>query len=680
MQNVYSARMILETPLEAICSLIPADCFHSVMFENGEVLENCTQAETEYTRWFWNILAMYPKTRIMPAHHVNKVLRGGKDALTTSTHARLSTAILKSVVDDNNLLLPIQKEPLLELIYETISDVMGFLSIRTEEHVVSLDIVDFVQIAHHPAVVAMKNLAIENPEKIPLAYETILKEIENNKDFDNNGLAKAVRSRMVKINQVMQCIAFRGFPTEVDGTTFKHPVWSNYLDGMNKVYDLVTDSRTAAKSHFYADSALRDSEYRARTLQLNAVVLERVRYEDCGSTTLMPWKVQGKRFDTHGAETYPGDLPMMLGKYYKVAQDGEWAIIEGDEKHLVGKTIWIRTSLGCLTPNPHEVCHICAGRLTQNVSRFANLGHLGSVTLSKDFTQNILSIKHVNMSSVLLRLTVGEFEGRYLNTGNRGEGYYLNKPAKDTRLLLTILSDEAPGLLEIDTNGKDTSYLQLSLSRISSISQICLTIIKTTKGVERQESVPLTVRVKQNNPMMTYELLGYLAKKGWSVDEDNNFVFDMSEWDFSDPVLVMQGKEESFVDLAAEVKRMIQSSQEHHKKRIQENAATVLLQDLFDVVNRKLRINILSMEIIVYSLMTESPTSYGLARGSKTAVLGLGDNLTMHRSLGSAMAYQGHETTIFEPAYFYAGRRPSNLMDVFLCPAEVVAKSKADRN
>lgn len=676
---VYNARDLLGLDSRQLDAFIPEGVFHSVSFDNGEVLTSCTKAETKYSHWFWDIIKAYPNTHILPKHHVNKTLKGGKEALTTDTHRKLCTEILKSVVADYNLLLPEQKEPLLELIYETISNVMAFLALETEEYVISIDILDFVQIAHHPRTLALKREAMEHPDKILYAYEAILKEIETNPVFDNNGLAKAVRSKMVKINQVMQCVAFRGFPTEVDGTIFKHAVWGNYVDGLNKFYDLVTDSRTAAKSHFYSDSALKDSEYRARKFQLNAVVLERIVYEDCGSTDLMPWKVQGKRYDDHGTEIYPGDLPMLAGKYYRVNKDEPLRILEGNESELVGKTIWFRTAVDCKHPDPHAVCHICAGHLSQNISRFANVGHLGSVTLSKDFTQNILSIKHVNMSSVTLRIFLEDFELKYLNTGVKGEAYFLNKPHRDTKLFMSVLSEEAPGLLEIDTNGKDNSYMQLSLPRISQITQVRLTVVKTIAGEEMREEIPLNVKIKQSVPMMTHDLLGYLAKRGWSVDEDNNFVFDMSDWDFSKPILELQGKEESFVDLADEVKSMIQSSQKYHKKRIAANAYRVLLQELFDVVNRKLRINIFPMEILIYGLMTESDKSYALARGSSTPVLGIGDTLTIHRSLGAAMAFQSHESAIFEPTYFYQGKRPDNPMDVFLCPQEVVEAKYGQR-
>lgn len=666
------ARDIIQLNDEAIIASFPDSCFHNVAMDDGVVVES-TQTEIRYSRLFWEIFNHYPNAPILKQHHVTSIL--GNDALTTNTHLKLCTNILKTVVSSYGLYLPEQKEPLLALIYQTISDAMGALGIMTEEYVIGLDVLDFVQIAHHPKIKDLRSEAMEAPEKIKYAYEGMLKEIETNSIFDNNGLAKAVRSKMVKLNQVVQCIGFRGFPTEVDGAIYPRPIWSNYTLGNRKFYDMVADSRTAAKAHFYSDSALKDSEYRARKFQLNSVVLEHIVYEDCGSDDLMPWKVQGRRYDTSGTEIYPGDLPMLIGKYYVIDKSDSWRTINGskeEEAELVGKTIWFRSILGCKHRNPHDVCHVCAGELSQNVSRFANLGHLGSVTISGDFTQNILSIKHVNMSSVILRIFLGDYELKYLNTGAKGEGYFLNKFGKDCKVYLSVLRDEAAGLLDIGKSGVDQTLTQLSLPRISRINTIRLRLVKTIKGVESKEEVVLNVKMKQNVPMMSRELLAYLAKQGWDVDEDNSFVFDMSKWNHDQPILVLQSKEESFVDLADEVKSMIQSSQKLYKKRIEENACKVLLQELFDTVNSKLRINIIAMEALIYGLMTASDKSYAMARNAERPVLGIGDELTMHRSLGPAMAFEGHETTIFEPMYFYQGTRPDNPMDVFLCPQSVI--------
>lgn len=671
MQASFHVRDLCQMPNEMLISLLPEDDFHQVQFDDGGVIE-ATPNETVYSHLFWKLLNNYPTTPIAPKHHIVSVLKGLP--LTTDSHRRLLTNILKSIVTHNALWLPEQKEMILKDIYQSISDAQRFLMISTEADVISLDVLDFVSIAHYPPVLAYVDEAKADPGKIKYAYEGIIKIIKTDPKFTNNNLAKAVRANMVKMNQVVQCIAFRGFPTEVDGTIYPEPIWSNYTDGNRKFYDFIADSRTAAKSHFYSDSALKDSEYRARKFQLYAMVLERIVYEDCGSDRLIAWPVKGQKYDDAGTVTYSGDLGRLVGKYYCLNKGEPLQIIQGDEDHLIGRTIWIRSVLTCKHPDPHAVCHVCTGELSQNISRFANLGHLGTVTTSGQLTQNILSIKHVNMSSVTLRILLGDHERRYLNTGDSGEGFFINEPKQGEKIELIVLRDEIPGLLDFQNQEYDEAKIShVSLPRISSISSIVLKIWRAVKGGHEVGMVTLKVVMRQQKPMLSRELLSFLTKRGWAVDESNNFIFDMTDWDYkNDPILVLQSKEESFVDLADEVKTMIQSSQKHHKKRLIENAPAILLQELFDVVNSKLNINILSMETIIYGLMVHSDVNYALGRTSDNPVLGLGDALTIHRSLGSAMAFQNHEDALLEPMYHFKGYRPDSLMDIFLKPKEVI--------
>lgn len=659
----YDVRtLIFHTRDKDLC-LLPE--LHIVLFEDGAEVE-CTVAETRYSHLFWKIFQKYPEVPVTKEHCITTVLKGG--TLDTGSHLKLCSNIFKSIVKHMNLFLPEQKEPLLALIYETVCSAQMHLVTMTEEYVTSLDALDFIQIATHPKILELKQAAMADPDKmIKFAYEETLKEIENNPIFDSNGLAQAARSRMAKINQVMQCVAFRGFPSEVDGTIFSKPIWNNYTVGNNLLYDYCTDSRTAAKSHFYSDSSLKNSEYRARIFQLYAMVLEKIVYQDCGSTNHLPWKVRGPTKDEAGTTLYPGDLPMLIGKYYKMSDSPSepYKVITGDEKDLIGKTIFMRHICGCKNPNVHNVCHVCVGELSQNISRFANLGHLGTVTTTGVFTQNILSIKHVNTSAVMLRILLGPFERNYLNTGPRGEGFYLNKPDKKAKHLLTIAQDEAPGLLDVSIN---TVLSEISLSRVSSTSMIKLSSVKDGKINE----VVLNVKLKKMNSMMSRPLLHYVSQKGWEIDAENNFVIDMSDWDYDEPILVLPNREESFVDLADEVKEMILSSQKLYKKRIEENAPKVLLQELFDVINSKLRINILSFETLVYGLMVASGTDYSMGRNSENPALGIVNTLILHRSLGAAFAFQDHDQAIFDPMYLYQGTRPDSPMDSFICPKEVV--------
>jgi len=410
----------------------------------------------------------------------------------------------------------------------------------------------------------------------------------------------------------------------------------------------------------------------ARKFRLFSTVLERIVYEDCGSTNHVSWLVKGEEKDSSGTVIYPGDLPFLLGKNY-LSEDGKtYLSIEGNEKHLIGKVIKLRTLLYCKTPDPHAVCHVCAGKLSENISRFANIGHLGSVTTTKETTQNILSIKHVNTSSTALKILLGDHERQFMNTGAQGSAYYLNKSLKPLSPKLTFLRDEAAGLIDLSIIDE---LSQIRLPRISQTTTVKLSTVQ--KGIPYD--ITLNVRQKTKASMMSRELLEYVKEKRWEVDDANNFVFDMSDWDFDQPLLVMQNKEESYVDLANQINVLVQSSQKMVQKRQVKDAPKLLLQELFDLVNSKLRVNILSFEIMIYALMVESPTNYALSRNAKDAVLGVAELLIKFRSLGAALAYEDMHETLSNPANFYQGRRPDSPLDVFFAPKEVVQKYSRQR-
>lgn len=663
---LYNARELVNWSNEAVMSL---PLHHQVQFDDGEIIETF-QNETVYSHMFWQIFKPYPKARILKSHHIRTIL--GKESLTTDTHTKLCSKIFRSIVEDENLFLPEQKEPLLALIYKTVSSSMSRLSILSEENVTSIDILDFIEIAKHPEIERLRTEAYQDSSKIKYAYEETIKIIENEPRFIDNGLSKAVKSKMVKANQVVQCVVFRGFATEVDGAIFPEPIWSNYTFGNTTFADFVKDSRTAAKSHFYSDTALKDSEYMARKFRLFSTVLERIVYEDCGSTNHVSWLVKGEEKDSSGTIIYPGDLPFLLGKHY-LNEDGKtYLSIEGNEKHLIGKVIKLRTLLYCKTPDPHAVCHVCAGKLSENISRFANIGHLGSVTTTKETTQNILSIKHVNTSSTALKILLGDHERQFMNTGAQGSAYYLNKSLKALQPKLTFLRDEAAGLIDLAIIDE---LNQIRLPRISQTTTVKLSTLQ--KGIPYD--ITLNVRQKTKASMMSRELLEYIKEKRWDVDDHNNFVFDMKDWDFDQPLLVMQNKEESYVDLANQINVLVQSSQKMVQKRQVKDAPKLLLQELFDLVNSKLRVNILSFEIMIYALMVESTTNYALSRNAKDAVLGVAELLIKFRSLGAALAYEDMHETLSNPANFYQGRRPDSPLDVFFAPKEVVQKYSRQR-
>lgn len=637
---------------------------HRIQFDNDEIVE-VFRNTTRYSALFWKVFHQFPNAQILPQHHISVVLNG--EELNTSSHRKLATNILRSVVKDHNLLYPEQKEPLLKALTRAQLDAQKALAVITEADVISLDILDFIQISSHPDVIALRESAKAGHITISYAYEKAEKLIRTLVIFDDNNLAKAVRSNMVRINQVMQCVLFRGFPSEVDGTIYPHANWSNYTRGNRSFYQLVSDSRTAAKSHYYAGSALEDSEYNARKFQLFSMVLEHIVYQDCGSTDYTPWLIRGECFDESGALEYSGDLSRLVGKYYCEERGGPLKVLQGNEKNLISRIIYLRSVHKCKHKDPHAVCHVCMGEMSHNFSRFHNVGHLSSTTLTRILTQSVLSFKHVNTSSKTAKILLAEAERRYLNNGKDGSAIYLTAPRPGYRIFLSVIRDQVPGLLDLD---KLSDLPQVSLTRIACITDIKIRVV--TPDGEIVEDL-LKTRVKSEGTMMSRDFLAHVAKHGWVIESDNNFQFDMTHWDFDQALLVAQNKEESVVDLVSEVEKIVQSNQDLHKQRlVKENAPDIVLTELFEKVNNKFNVNIICFEVIIYGLMCASTTSFALSRNAKKPVLGISRLLTVHRSAGSMMAFQEHRAAIFNPGYRYLGHRPDSPMDVFLNPQEVI--------
>jgi len=640
---------------------------HVIIFDDGFEMKSSTE-ETLYSYWFWELFKPYPATKVLKKHHLRHIL-GGK-SLNKETHTKLCSNILESVVEENGLFLPESKEPILKRIYQRISYAMTRLSFESEENVAGLDILDFIQIAKHPEIESLRQEAIADQNKIKYGYDNALKLIETDPLFWDNGLAKAVRAKIVKPNQVMQCVVYRGIMSEVDGAIYKKPNWSNYTLGNTSLYQYVGDSRTAAKSHFYSDAALQDSEYMARKFQLFTTVVEKIAYEDCHSTKYMEWLIGPKKLDKSGTVIYGGDLPLLIGKNYLDEASGTLKTIEGNEEHLVGKTIKFRSALYCTENNPHYVCYVCAGKLSQNISRFANIGHLGAVTTTKDLTQSILSIKHVNTSSVVTKILLKDHERAFMNTGTDGAAFYFNKEIASLMPNLSIMKREAVGLVGIEES-KDVA--EVSLPHVSELTRILL----TSEGGTRDIDVVLDVTQKNKPSMLSREMLYYLKTQGYKTNADNCFVCSLENWDYSQPAFVMPNKEESYVELAAAVESLVRSSKKMVQKRIIKDAPAMLLRELFDLVNSKMRINILSFEIVVYALMVESDQSYAMGRNVENPVLGIAEPLTKYRSLGQALAYEKQNDTLTDPLNFIQGSRPDSPMDVFLAPREAVAHYQA---
>lgn len=638
----------------------------TIQFEDGVIINSSGKALV-YSSFFWDMLRAYPQAKILSQHHVNHVLKG--KPLSSDTHIKLLTILNKHVVMAYGLHTPISKEPLLEMIYDITNNIHNEVTKMAEADVTSVDILDFIEVVEYPIIKEANDNTEWTHESITKTYKTVLGTIDMDENLKHNPLVRAIKSKMVNANQVCQCVSVRGFPTEVNGAILKVPIMSNYTYGMNTLYNLMAESRSAAKALYFSEAPLQDAEYFARRLQLLSMVVERVAYVDCGSTKYLQWRVSPPSYDDRGNVVYDGDLKFMKGKYYLDEVTGRLLEIMGNEEHLWNKVIHMRTALYCTHPDPHAVCEVCFGALAKNVSRFQNLGHLCSATMTQQTSQSVLSTKHLDASSVSANIVLNETSMKYLSINRAKNAYLIRKELKDRQVKMIINREEATGLIDI-LSIDDVS--DINPIRVSSIE--CIEISHMTRdGVM---SMPIFVNQGNRRAMLTTEFLRYLKVHRWETDGKNNFVFDLIDWNFSIPVMSLPDMEYSYSDHSHQIAKVIESSMKNITDRSSPHSPVSTLQELFSLVNTKLNVNIAALEVIIYASMVPSKNNYDMARNHPNPVLGIADLVIKNRSMGPGLAYQDQAMQITDARSFFKLDRPSSPFDVFFAPADVVKEVK----
>ena len=631
-------------------------------FENGITID-ATRNKTIYSNYFWDIIRVYPNLLFSSKYYVDSVLKGRP--LTSDTHIKLLEVIYRDIIVQYQLKKPVEKELLLDLIYKVTNDVCNEVTELAESHVTSIDVLDFINATNHPAIKKIRDETVNTDKSIIECYQKTTKVLMEDSSLSDNRLVKAVKSGMVNVNQLLQCISIRGKFTEVDGFRLPNAIMTNYTLGLNSIYDIVGDSRPAAKSQFFQDSKIQDTEYAARRIQLLTMVVEKIDYFDCGTNQYLDWRISPPTLNDAGGIDYPGDLAFLEGKYFLNEETGTLDELTINHKHLIGKKIKIRSVIYCQHPDPHRVCEYCFGGLARNVSEYSNIGHLCAATMTQKSTQSVLSVRHIDFNIAGTSIVLNELTSKYFTVSENKIGYILKKDLKGLNPRIVVTQDEAPGLIDI-----------LSVEDMKTISPITMSGIEAIDIVHRDSvskgelAINMNISQSGKKAIMTMDFLIYLKEKRWEIDSKGNFIFDVSDWDYSKPIFELPEVEFSFSDHSAMISRIIESNMKSLKERSKPGAVVKTLHELFHLVNSKIKVNIAALEIIIYAIMLKGPEQYAMGRNGKESVLGIAKSVIKNRSLGTAYGFQDVLRLITSPASFFQLDRPDSPFDVLIEPNE----------
>lgn len=634
----YNARELLNIPLQQFLTIPDTPGWFQVICDDGVIYTNAR--EMVFTRHIWELYQYFPMFTIKKSHH----LADFDGVFEPNTPDTLLNRIFWDCVDvcaANNL--QVDKPALCYEMYRIADKLFAFYQNLTDQ-VVSINILDYIDVMDQaPIHSAMTDLhQKENPRATDISkvYAIIKRTIETEPSIQNNPLVLAFHSKSIKAEQLYKCIGPNGFITDVDSHIFRHPVLDGFVTRLTRIEDILMESRTASMSIFYQSRAMQDSEYLTRQLQLIGECVWRVHPGDCGSKHYLDLPVlEGK------------NLNDLKGIYYRDPKDGVEKLIPINDRNLRGTIIQIRSPLTCQLPDRYGVCARCYGQLAESLMPGDNIGHMAATILQKKQTQRILSNKHlVGSASVETYRMVGD-DRQFLMNGKEGSAFYLNPELRERESVKLIFAEREAHKIQDITRLSDLRAT--SPSRLSSLNAVRFQTFR--KNVLIQDYIVPTAD-ESRKAFFTAEFLEFLRSNGWSHDMDGNYVVDLRNWNYKEPILDMPMVQYSTPAHMMAVKSYFTSGRTGGKNTIaMASSPAAALVDLHQLVRAHLDVHLTHLQILVLAMLVADPDNndYRIPVLKRTGVLASYNDIMARRDSALAMAYEDHYSGFFSKVDTY---------------------------
>lgn len=635
-----------------------------IVMDDGEFKTNF--ADTCYSRYVWEFHRQYPDTPLLIEHHLRGVARGNR--LSIGIDSELLGRVMMCTYDTYRS-RGVKLDPTLwKMAYDIHNDIYVNVYRRAGRHVGTIDILHFHEAMDEPEIYAA-NQAVQRGEiGVNDVYAVIDKVFKDKNRLKNNPIAREYRSKLLKQTQVHQNIGPRGNPTDMNSRIFAEPIRRGYVEGIRDIYGSAVETRSAARSSYYAAESLRMSEYFSRKLQFVSQNVRNIHQDcDCGSKEYLPWTIRDDKRDEHGEIVRTSDLVLLNGKHYINEVTGQLETIRPDMTHLLGQTVRLRTTLHCAHPDPAGVCATCFGDLALNVPTNANIGQWCATNMAEQATQALLSAKHLDRSSALEKIDIQPKFKRYVSGGNDNSSYVLNKEIEDEEVAIILKKSQVEGLHDI------RSVEDVEEHPAEHYSELNVLNIEIVEGAVR-DVIPVDVGIPgSRDASLSYEMLNYIKERGMQTVGGDSYRVDMTDWNWDDPVLVMPAKHFNNSDHVDQVARMLESRVAEMRKRARIESADKMIHELFDYVNWKLNVNLSCLEVILYAttIVSAEHNDYSLPKPWTTSQPSVLSMTMKGRSLSVLMAFEKQYEALSDPTSFLFTNRFDHLFDGIYTPTQV---------
>ena len=620
---------------------LPENYFNVIYEDNVIVKEH--KRHILFNKVCWELFTLYSNTPIISTLTIKALLE--KENYNAETHVKLLEKIFKHICNVNNIVTYEQKEPLLRLVYKAINNIYNIIICGNLKSAFTIDAIDFVNVVENEEIKKIHANIKSTPESIEDSYRKIKKTLLFDLDSNNN-FVKAYRSKAINENQANQCIGPRGFVSDIDKTVYKNPVKGGFIRGLNNLYELIVESKTAAKSLYNNENSVKISEYISRRFNLLAMSVFNIEIGDCGSTEYFELLVT------------TDNILSLKGKYY-LDKNNTLKIFEGNEEHLINNLIQIRTTLGCKLHDHHKVCSTCFGDLSHNFPLNSNIGYITTAYLMEKSSQSILSTKHLTHS---VKKTVIQLEGianKYFYTDEENNIYF-NPEFDLTNFAIILNSNKLKKLVDIF----NTQNRNISLNKIGELEEVYLKRI--TDGAI--ESVNISYR--DRNSIITKYFLDYIKKYRPESDAKGNFIIYLKNFDKSHAIFHCPLKETNVLAFVNKLASLVETSNKNNNNPYEK------LSLVFNHVLTQFKINLAILEILIYATTIKNSYTkdFRMGRNSHHVVCVNKQQLFSERDFSALFPFEGqifilneiHETdNIYRPNHpFSVLFDPNKVLDL----------------
>lgn len=646
----YIARDLLNMTEEQLWQL--PEAMHTVVFADREM--EALSCDIINAVYMWYPLLQYPEVPIV-SDYIDSTDFTGKTLLKL-----LKKVLWQGLFDfyQEN----IDPELLALMAIESSNRWYNGVTENCAADVSSLSILDVLEIMDNPEIAAANKEAEPTQYSIEeITYPRIAKALRDPEHMRANSIAMGIRCGTQKMEQVLQCFGPRGFPTDINSDIFPEPIMTGYAQGIWNLYDSMTESRSGTKSLLYNKELLRSTEYFNRKNQLIAQYVQRLHMGDCGGDYIEVPILQDL-------------LKHMAGKYY-LKDDGSVDWLRGNEKHLVGQTIKIRSVLGCKHPDPQGVCSRCYGRMAFSIPRGTNIGQVSAVQVGDQITSKVLSTKHTDSTSKVDRFQLHKIEAKYLRYGKKEETLYLRKEWAKHPMKIVIERHEAQNLADVLMLKDLSAYPPGNATNLTRM----MVMVETVEGTVNEI---MNVSLYNRKSSLSREMLEHIQKSRWKLDARDNVVIDLEGFDFANPFLVLPNKHVNMYEIMKRIQSFLHSGTDSETPRsgvdpLEYSGKTYLknyrdpvdgLMVTASMLNEKLSVNIVHCEILVYAMMVRSSVQrdYRLPKPGISGVFEKYTRLMQGRSLAGAMAYEKQHEPLNNPSSFQNVERNDHPYDLVL--------------